>query len=75
MADNSAKVPENVPGKWYIDTNCIFCSSCVDVAPDNIKDGDEYSYVFKQPENEAEEEALRKAMEECPTDSIGDDGE
>ena len=27
MADNTAKVPENVPGKWYIDTNCIFCSA------------------------------------------------
>jgi ferredoxin len=34
-----------------------------------------YSYVFKQPEDDDEEEQCREAMESCPVEAIGDDGE
>jgi ferredoxin len=30
--------------------------------------------VFKQPENEAEENLCKEAMEGCPVEAIGSDG-
>ena len=77
MADPSAKIPENVPGKWYVDENCIACDSCNTIAPDLFgkTDDDQFSFVSKQPENEEEEDLCKEAQEACPTESIGDDGE
>ena len=74
MADHENKVPENVPGKYYVDMNCSLCSICEDTAPNNFEVGDEHAAVIKQPENEEEEEQCRQAMEECPEEVIGDDG-
>jgi ferredoxin len=76
MADKTQRWEDNVAGAFYVDKECILCSLCTDVAPDNFaesEDGD-HDYVFKQPENEAELEACRSAMEACPVDAIGDDG-
>lgn len=77
MADINERVEENVPGKYYVDRDCIDCDHCRDTAPDNFTRSDEnsYSYVFKQPENETEEEACYDAMIGCPVDTIGEDGE
>ena len=60
----------------YVDSNCIDCDVCRTTAPDNFEANEEegFSFVFKQPENEEEEQACRDAMEECPTEAIGDDG-
>jgi len=59
MADKLDAVPQNVPGKFYVDHSCIDCDVCRSTAPDNFGRVDEegYSYVFKQPVN-AEELAL-----------------
>jgi ferredoxin len=76
MANKVEKWEENVPGKYFIDQNCDNCALCVTEAPNNIReseDGD-HSYVFKQPENEEEEKAMREAIDSCPTEAIGDDG-
>lgn len=77
MADPTTKHPDNVPGKYYVDQSCSFCTVCIDEAPDNIRasDGEDHAIVFKQPSNPEEEEAMRAAMEGCPTESIGDNGE
>ena len=77
MADCNDKVPENVPGKYYVDSNCIDCDVCRTTAPANFKANEEegYSYVYKQPENEEEEALCQEAMESCPVEAIGDDGE
>jgi ferredoxin len=76
MANKAAKIPESVPGKYYVDTECVFCRSCIDLASENFDShDDEYAYVKKQPENDAEEEACKEAMASCPFDSIGNDGE
>jgi ferredoxin len=77
MADKSRKFPDNVPGKFYVDEDCIVCGACVDAAPNNFKesaDGD-HDFVYKQPENETELQQCRDAMSECPVDCIGEDGE
>ncbi len=67
---------ENVPGKYSVNTECIGCALCGEIAPDNFKanyEGDDkvvYSYMFKQPENEQEEELCGEAMLNCPVDAI-----
>ena len=77
MADIEDKWAENVKGKFYVDEQCIDCNLCREVAPDNFtryEDGG-YSYVYKQPENEEELELCVEAMEGCPVEAIGDNGE
>lgn len=75
MADNSSKTPGNVPGKYYVDEECILCNDCVERAPENFTSDDQYAYVKKQPETSGEEEQCQEAMENCPVEAIGDDGE
>jgi ferredoxin len=67
------RVPQNVPGPYYVDSQCIDCDVCRDIAPDNFKRSDEgrYSYVFKQPENQDERQATAEALEACPVEAIG----
>ena len=68
---------DNVPGKWYTNTDCITCSLCESLAPDCFKladDGD-HDVVHKQPENQFEEEACVEARDSCPVGAIKDDGE
>ncbi|MEW6747038.1 MAG: ferredoxin [Planctomycetota bacterium] len=76
MADRNQKYDDNAPGAWYVDKNCILCSLCVDLAPNNFKesaDGD-HDHVFKQPDNDEEAAQCKDAMEQCPVESIGNDG-
>lgn len=76
MADKSEKQPENVKGAWFVDTNCIDCDVCRETAPNNFTQQKDkgYSYVYKQPENDAEAAQCREAMESCPVEAIGNDG-
>jgi len=77
MADIDDKLSDNVPGKWYVDSNCIDCDVCRETAPNNFEanEDDGFSFVCKQPENEEEEAQCREALESCPVEAIGDDGE
>jgi ferredoxin len=75
MADREDKVPESVPGPFYVDTSCIQCGNCAEVAPENFTQGEELYYVYKQPDNDEEFESCQQALEECPVDAIGSDGE
>ena len=77
MADIDQKVPENVPGRFYVDLTCIDCDLCRETAPANFvrEDAEGYSYVAVQPATPAEEAACLAAMEECPVEAIGLDGE
>jgi ferredoxin len=76
MADIANKYPENVPGKYYVDNQCIDCDLCRETAPDNFKRNEDggYSYVSKQPENPEEEGRCKEAKEGCPVEAIGDNG-
>jgi ferredoxin len=76
MADISNKNPDNVAGKFYVDTQCIDCDLCRETAPNNFSrntDGG-YSFVKKQPVGADEEKACQEAMEGCPVEAIGNDG-
>lgn len=77
MANKAAKFSENVLGKFYVDDQCIDCDLCRQAAPNNFarNDGEGHSYVSKQPENEQETQQCKEAMEGCPVEAIGSDGE
>lgn len=73
MADESKKLPENVPGRYYVDDTCISCGACWLEAPENFMSHEvqAYSFVFKQPVNAEEEDQCRSAKEICPVEAIG----
>ena len=77
MAELSQKVPENVAGRFYVDATCIDCDLCRETAPANFLrlDDEGYSYVVRQPQTPQEEEACVAALEECPVEAIGIDGD
>ncbi|MBP2030251.1 ferredoxin [Methanohalophilus levihalophilus] len=76
MADKDNKVPENVPGEYYVDDECIACRLCTSDAPDNFKmtDNNSTAYVYKQPENDSEIAACEAALDNCPVEAIGNNG-
>ncbi len=77
MADRRDKLPENVLGKYYVDTQCIDCDVCRVTAPNNFQRQEEkgYSYVFRQPVTPEEDAQCQEAMDCCPVEAIGSDGE
>ncbi len=77
MADIANRYPENTPGKYYVDNQCIDCDLCRETAPNNFKRNDDggYSLVYKQPETPEEEAQCKEAMEGCPVEAIGSNGD
>ncbi len=75
MASKEDSVKDNVPGAWYVDSQCIDCDLCRTTAPENFKQNPDegYSYVYKQPENDEEAKLCQQALEECPVEAIGSD--
>jgi ferredoxin len=76
MPDPKDRVKENVSGPFYVDSACIDCDVCRDLAPENFRRSFQhaYSFVSKQPENETERGACEEALTCCPVEAIGDDG-
>ena len=52
MANKDDRYAENVPGKFYVDTQCIDCDVCRVTAPANFTRQEDkgFSYVMKQAE-------------------------
>jgi ferredoxin len=77
VANPSDKVLENVAGRYYVDSQCIDCDVCRVTAPGNFQRSEEkgYSYVSRQPANADEDAQCQEAMDCCPVEAIGNDGE
>ena len=77
MADIANRYPENVPGPYFVDNQCIDCDLCRETAPANFTRQNEsgYSFVHKQPTTPEEEALCKEAMEGCPVEAIGNNGE
>jgi len=71
MADRANRVPENVEGPFFVDTTCIDCDTCRQIAPATFGETDDYSFVQLQPRSEEERRAAYRALVACPTASIG----
>ena len=76
MADIQLKYEDNVAGRYFVDEECLDCDLCRETAPACFtrNEDDGYSFVFKQPGDEEEEELCKEAMENCPVEAIGDCG-
>ncbi|HET9795045.1 MAG TPA: ferredoxin [Thermoanaerobaculia bacterium] len=77
MADPNDRYPENAPGKYYVDTQCIDCDVCRVTAPNNFRREEDkgYSFVSRQPANPEEQAACQEAIDSCPVEAIGNDGD
>ena len=77
MADKENRLPENVPGAFYVDDQCIDCDACRETAPSFFKRNDDrgYSFVYRQPTAKEEADLCMEALEGCPVEAIGRDGE
>ncbi len=71
MAEAALKLPDNVPGDFFVDSTCIDCDACRVFAPTVFSDAGDQSFVFHQPETAEELLAAQKAQITCPTSSIG----
>jgi glyoxylase-like metal-dependent hydrolase (beta-lactamase superfamily II)/ferredoxin len=74
MANVTKSLPTNVPGEFFVDSTCIDCDTCRQLAPHTFGEADGYSFVREQPAEEAEERRALQALVACPTGSIGTRG-
>jgi ferredoxin len=76
MAALKERVPQNVSGKFYVDSSCIYCGLCDQTAPTVFRECNEqgWAFVFKQPKTPEELRKCLEAVGGCPTQSIGSDG-
>ena len=77
MANKNNKQKDNAPGPWYVDKECINCDACLLVAENHFKTNQDetYTYVYKQPKTKEEQLACQEALEACPVEAIGKDGD
>jgi glyoxylase-like metal-dependent hydrolase (beta-lactamase superfamily II)/ferredoxin len=71
MAKVALRLPENVPGDFYVDSTCIDCDACRQIAPETFSEDGDYSIVHHQPNSAADEKRALMALVACPTASIG----
>lgn len=77
MASLSDRLPDNAPGKIYVDSSCIDCDQCRAQAPELFGRNNDsgLSFVIRQPQTSEEEALIQEIIAGCATSSIGDDGE
>ena len=76
MANPADRLPQNVPGNFFVDSQCIDCDLCRETAPTVFARHEEsgYSYVHKQPETPEEVAMAQEALQGCPVEAIGNNG-
>jgi glyoxylase-like metal-dependent hydrolase (beta-lactamase superfamily II)/ferredoxin len=71
MATLAKRLPENAPGDFYVDSSCIDCDACRQIAPATFRDHGDQSSVTRQPRSDEEVRRALMALVACPTASIG----
>ena len=71
MAERARSVAENAPGSFFVDSTCIDCDTCRQLAPATFADAGTHSYVHLQPRDVSETRAALRALVACPSASIG----
>jgi glyoxylase-like metal-dependent hydrolase (beta-lactamase superfamily II)/ferredoxin len=73
MARASDRIPENVGDDFFVDSSCIDCDLCRQLAPATFARTDRraQSYVHAQPKGGDGEHRALMALVTCPTSSIG----
>ncbi len=70
------RLPENVPGAYYVTEDCIDCGLCYETAPPIFHQHEVLgsSVVYHQPDNPEEVALTEEALESCPVEAIHHDG-
>ncbi|HXG58790.1 MAG TPA: MBL fold metallo-hydrolase [Thermoanaerobaculia bacterium] len=71
MARAALRLPENVPGDFFVDSTCIDCDACRLLAPSVFRQAGDQSVVYHQPGTAEELLRAQIALVSCPTASIG----
>jgi len=71
MADPKKKLAGNAAGEFYVDSSCIDCDLCRQIAPLVFREEDGASIVRRQPVAPEEVRRAEMALVTCPTASIG----
>ncbi|MES2505271.1 MAG: ferredoxin [Verrucomicrobiota bacterium] len=73
MADITERIPQNIEGRFFVDSTCIDCDQCRSNASEFFKRDDESanSYVHRQPITDEEIDLCIEVLENCPSESIG----
>jgi glyoxylase-like metal-dependent hydrolase (beta-lactamase superfamily II)/ferredoxin len=71
MASLALRLPQNEPGDFYVDSTCIDCDACRQIAPKTFAEDGDYSIVHRQPQSDEETRRAMMALVACPTASIG----
>jgi len=71
MAQQSLRLSQNVPGDFFVDSTCIDCDTCRQIAPAVFRDHGDASSVYQQPSTAGETQRALMALVACPTGSIG----
>src|SRR6187402_686894 len=71
MANVKKRVSEDAPGDFFVDTTCIDCDTCRQIAPRTFGEGPGTAYVRSQPQSADDRRDALRALICCPTGSIG----
>lgn len=71
MANPRKRVAENAPGDFYVDSTCIDCDACRQIAPSVFGEAADTSYIHTQPTSAGDRRPALQALLACPTGSIG----
>jgi glyoxylase-like metal-dependent hydrolase (beta-lactamase superfamily II)/ferredoxin len=71
MAKLEKRVPEDVPGDFFVDSTCIDCDTCRQLAPTVFGEAPDHAFVHHQPGTADERRQALRALVCCPTGSIG----
>lgn len=71
MANIRKRLSGNAPGDFFVDSTCINCDACRQIAPQVFGEADEASFVKSQPASADQRRAAVRALLACPTGSIG----
>src|SRR4030095_3267254 len=70
MANVQLRLPENVPGDFFVDSTCIDCDTCSQLSPMVFRDHGEQCSVYHQPATPEETRLAMMAVLSCPTGSV-----
>lgn len=72
MTNSDDRHPENVPGRFHVNEDCIICDMCFNFAPATFRESEDgnQSIVYQQPTTTEEVSAAEEALEECPVGAI-----
>jgi glyoxylase-like metal-dependent hydrolase (beta-lactamase superfamily II)/ferredoxin len=71
MANPAKRLASNVSGDFFVDSTCIDCDQCRELAPAVFGDGDGHAIVLRQPDSPVALRAALRALVTCPVGAIG----